>query len=196
MSGRKQFDEAGALDAAMRVFWLKGYSGTSMSDLEAATGLNKSSIYNSFKNKETLYGLCLERFRVEYTRNALALLDEADFDIAIRRFFDALIAGFDNPNCPSGCIASMAALEMGGREDFLGEIISKGLHEMLESLELRLKRAQEERQLSADRNCQSLAAMILAVTRGVIVLNMGTGSAKSGRLAYEELMALLTMKRQ
>src|SRR6187549_3321523 len=34
------------------VFNMKGYAGTSLSDLEKATGLTKGSIYNNFANKD------------------------------------------------------------------------------------------------------------------------------------------------
>ncbi|MEM8645620.1 MAG: helix-turn-helix domain-containing protein, partial [Pseudomonadota bacterium] len=62
MSGRKQFNEDEALEAAMRAFWQRGYEATSLSDLEAATGLNKSSLYNAFESKEALFVRCLERY--------------------------------------------------------------------------------------------------------------------------------------
>ncbi|MCB1719370.1 MAG: helix-turn-helix transcriptional regulator, partial [Candidatus Competibacteraceae bacterium] len=48
-AGRKRaFDKAEALDKAMRVFWENGYSGTSVTDLTAALGINKPSMYAAF----------------------------------------------------------------------------------------------------------------------------------------------------
>ena len=38
MSGKKQFDEMAVLDSAMKVFWQSGFEGTSLAQLEAATG--------------------------------------------------------------------------------------------------------------------------------------------------------------
>ena len=56
MARTKAFDERRALIAAMLVFWEKGYEATSMQDLEQAMGLRRTSIYNAFGNKRSLFG--------------------------------------------------------------------------------------------------------------------------------------------
>lgn len=55
-SGRKKlFDEKTALNAAMNVFWQKGYVGASLTDLTTRMGINKPSMYSAFGNKEALF---------------------------------------------------------------------------------------------------------------------------------------------
>ena len=55
-SGRKKsFDECTALNAAMDVFWQKGYVGASLIDLTTRMGINKPSMYSAFGNKEALF---------------------------------------------------------------------------------------------------------------------------------------------
>ena len=51
-----------ALDGALRVFWLKGYDGASLSDLTKAMGINRPSMYAAFGNKEQLYRKTLDRY--------------------------------------------------------------------------------------------------------------------------------------
>ena len=54
--GRKRaFDKNEALQAAMEVFWQKGYSGASLADLTRGMGINKPSLYSAFGNKEELF---------------------------------------------------------------------------------------------------------------------------------------------
>ena len=58
----REFDYEKALDQAMRVFWEKGYEGTSLPDLTQAMGINRPSLYASFGNKEELYKKALNRY--------------------------------------------------------------------------------------------------------------------------------------
>ena len=56
---------------ATEVFHDKGYNAASMQDLVDATGLNRSSIYNSFVSKLNLYIDCLEAYQYKYQRMSI-----------------------------------------------------------------------------------------------------------------------------
>ena len=51
----RSFDREAALNAAMEVFWTKGYESASISDLTAAMGINPPSLYAAFGDKEKLF---------------------------------------------------------------------------------------------------------------------------------------------
>ncbi|MCY1043686.1 helix-turn-helix domain containing protein [Corallococcus sp. bb12-1] len=55
MARTRAFDETVAVRAALGVFWSRGYEATSLSDLESATGLNRSSLYQAFDSKRALF---------------------------------------------------------------------------------------------------------------------------------------------
>ena len=191
MSGNKQFNTDTAIDSAMTIFKDKGFSGTSLSDLEKATKLNKSSIYNAFGSKDGLYTACLERFRLHYTSQALAKLDHPDFKTAIYDYCDYLVGGFNDDSMDQGCLASLAALEMAAQESVSKESIKKGLDDMLTCLEKRCQLAIEQDQLSHKWQADELAAMIISVNRGAIVLNRGRGDKQAGNAAYRGLLAAI-----
>ena len=74
------FDPDTALEAALRVFWTKGYEGTALSDLTAAMGINRPSIYATFGNKEALFRKVLDRYNAKmtgFTADALQVADGA-----------------------------------------------------------------------------------------------------------------------
>lgn len=68
----REFDEEQALAQVLDVFWVKGFEGTSMSDLVAATKLKKGSLYAAFGDKRAIY------------LKALALYDRIAIDEAVR----------------------------------------------------------------------------------------------------------------
>jgi AcrR family transcriptional regulator len=58
----RAFDADAALDRAMRLFWARGYEGTSLSDLTEALGINRPSLYAAFGNKEALFRKACARY--------------------------------------------------------------------------------------------------------------------------------------
>src|SRR5579864_7912043 len=75
MGRPRGFDEDAALEAAMRVFWEKSYEGATMSDLTEAMGINRSSMYAAFGDKERLFRRAIERYRngpMTFIKEALA----------------------------------------------------------------------------------------------------------------------------
>ena len=66
MARPREFDEDEVLQAALRVFWEKGYEGTSLGDLQEAMGLTKSSLYKAFGGKEALFWRVVERYNHDF----------------------------------------------------------------------------------------------------------------------------------
>jgi AcrR family transcriptional regulator len=63
MGRPKCFDRNEVLDAAIQLFWKKGFADTSLSDLEKATGVNKSGLYSEFKDKDDIFFECVKHYR-------------------------------------------------------------------------------------------------------------------------------------
>lgn len=62
MGRLKAFNRNDVLDSAIQLFWKKGYADTSLSDLEKATGVNKSGLYSEFKDKDDIFLESLRRY--------------------------------------------------------------------------------------------------------------------------------------
>lgn len=55
MPRTREFDEDEVIERATRVFWDLGYDGTTVPDLLQATGLSRSSLYETFGDKRALF---------------------------------------------------------------------------------------------------------------------------------------------
>src|SRR5271154_2908835 len=62
MARPRTFDTDEALEAAMRLFWQRGYEATSMQDLVEALGINRASLYGTFGDKAQLFEAAMKRY--------------------------------------------------------------------------------------------------------------------------------------
>lgn len=58
----REFDPDQVEDAAMKLFWERGFDAVSISDVTAATGVNRRSIYAEFESKEKLFERAFRRY--------------------------------------------------------------------------------------------------------------------------------------
>src|ERR1700720_2464784 len=110
MGRPRGFDTTAALDAAMRVFWEKGYEGATLADLTDAMGINRSSLYASFGDKEALFRIAIAR----YAEGPAAYLKKALQEPPVRAVEEALLRGalelLTDPSHPRGCLSVQGAL--------------------------------------------------------------------------------------
>jgi TetR/AcrR family transcriptional regulator, transcriptional repressor for nem operon len=73
----REFDECEAIERGLGVFWRRGYDGTSIAELVAATGIQRQSLYNAFTDKQGLFRAALTHY-VARVKASLAPLERAD----------------------------------------------------------------------------------------------------------------------
>ncbi|MCK0068113.1 TetR/AcrR family transcriptional regulator [Kordiimonas laminariae] len=102
------FDREQALNAAVTVFWEKGYDGTSMRDLTDAMGINSPSLYSVFGDKQQLFMAAIDHYSQNFGKSPIsAFNDETDIKKAIIAFLETGITEDDStPEHPKGCFIS------------------------------------------------------------------------------------------
>jgi AcrR family transcriptional regulator len=107
------FDPATAQAALMRAFWDKGYEGTSMADIEAATGLAKQSLYRLFGDKRGMYRAALRAYETAEVAAGERLLAETPGPARARvaALFEAVLAAAREGRAARGCFLSNACAE-------------------------------------------------------------------------------------
>jgi AcrR family transcriptional regulator len=104
------FDKEAALEAAMLLFWERGYEGTSMADLTQAMGLSPSSIYAAFGDKHTLFSLAVQRYLGTRAQYATDALQQPTFEKVIRALFHNTVSFLTAPGHPPTCMTLAGAM--------------------------------------------------------------------------------------
>ena len=166
----KRFDENEVLDAAMTLFWERGYRGVSMADLVYELGISRSSLYDTFGQKEDLFRRALIRYdqvhRREWFEGLGAQLDPLD---SIRRAF-AEVAEAPEKTRRFGCLLVNTTIDIPlEHSDFAG-IVHNAFGETQQFFEQQLVLARNRSELAAGVDTASLAAALMALFLGMRVL--------------------------
>jgi AcrR family transcriptional regulator len=172
----RAFDPEAALEAALRVFWKKGYEGTALSDLTAAMGINRPSIYATFGNKEALFRKALDRYSERMTNYTAEALKEPTARAVAERLFVGTADLLSYPGNPKGCLMVQGALACGEEADPIRkELISRRATGEA-ALRERFERAKVEGDLPAGADPADLARYVMAVMHGMSVQSAGGAS--------------------
>ena len=113
----RQFDEEQVLDTLLELFWDEGFEAASMADIAEATGLNKSSLYNTFGSKDELFYRVLERY-IDVRQRILAETLGAEGTLEVLGLFlDLMRMEIDGESGARGCLAVNSSTELGPRDD-------------------------------------------------------------------------------
>ncbi|MFE4256376.1 TetR/AcrR family transcriptional regulator [Streptomyces sp. NPDC056910] len=189
MAGKKQFDVDVALDAAMVQFWRAGYAGTSLDDLSRATGLNRSSIYSSLGDKESLFSRCLDRYAARYgDRYDQALAGASEEPLrAVRAFFEVTLKRIADPDVPDGCLVAQTAMAI----PVLSPDIATRAIEALGLQRARLRTALIAAKLT-DRDADNFAVHIAAVNQSLAVMSRAGASQQQLHTIVDISMSALS----
>jgi len=185
MARKKEFDEDQVLDKAVALFWEKGYGATSANDLVECLGLSRSSLYDTFGDKRSLFLKALQQYRkkvigemISYMNNATNIRDtlEALFEIIIEQDIEA-----ENPK---GCLMVNTAIEFAAYDREIEAIVNLNQRDVEQSLELALERAKHNGQLRASYNPNTLAKFFYNSIRGIRV----AVKSKQDRSALDEIV--------
>lgn len=166
----REFDEGTAVEKAMRAFWANGYEATSTQQLCAATGLNRSSVYNTFASKHALFLRSLRYYTDHMIERYTRLLNEPGPTLdTIRDLFASVIDDECTPDT-RGCFAVNTAAELGGRDPEVTEELHRHAEDIVAALEPRIRAGQEAGELGDHADARALAEYVHATVGGLRVM--------------------------
>jgi AcrR family transcriptional regulator len=181
----RTFDEDRAVDAAMRVFWTTGYEATSTQDLCAATGLGRSSIYNTFTSKRDLFDRALRRYVDRFTATQLEVITDETLPIRerVRRILWTAVE--PDPDVPAGCFVINTIVELGPTEPEIIDLLDRDHEAKLEALTTAIQAAQATGELDPAQDAAGLATYVFTVLAGLRVAARRGAAPDSQRTVIE-----------
>ncbi|MFI8822628.1 TetR/AcrR family transcriptional regulator [Streptomyces sp. NPDC053431] len=193
MARTKEFDPDAALQAALELFWARGYEATTMSDLVAHLGIGRASLYATFGSKHELYLKALERYLETRDPRIMAELSAPGPALPavralVRRF--AAEAGTDGLR-QCGCLVTNSAAELAPHDAAVARRVELSWEQVETLLHSALSRARAQGELPADRDPRALARMLLVLLQGLRVVGKASSDPARVRDAAEQALALL-----
>jgi len=163
----RKFDHADVISKAMRVFWVNGFTQTSIEDLVEGTNVGAQSLYNTFGNKSEIFVESLKLYLSTITQAALARTENTKSAI------DGICSVFPIPSevikldQPLGCLMVMTGLEIAnvGKTD-IGKIIDKQHLYAVAAFKQALKRGQNEGEINQSLNPEKTAKLLTTLLQG------------------------------
>ncbi|MBD3008897.1 TetR/AcrR family transcriptional regulator [Streptomyces sp. 5-10] len=178
MARPRMFDEERALDAAMHTFWEKGYEATSTQDLCEATGLGRSSIYNTFKSKHDLFQRALAHYIDTMTTAQLAVLEDTRHSAVerIRALFAMVIDGETEHRAGGrslGCLTVNTTVELAARDSQAAGMLERDTARRLTVLRAVIEEGRRDGSITSRRDAGALARFINAAIGGMRISSQG-----------------------
>jgi TetR/AcrR family transcriptional repressor of nem operon len=172
VSGRpRSFEPERVLEAAMHVFWIKGYEATGITDLEEATGLGRQSLYGAFGDKRALFARVVDFYFDHVLKPGIVdLLDAPGSARAnLERLFDAWQAAATSPDF-NGCLIGNCQNAVRHDEPEVADMLRRKLKLFEDAFTRTLRRAQHAREVSAEMDVRATARSLLAISEGLSVI--------------------------
>ena len=171
MARTREFDEDQVLDAAMQLFWEKGYEATSLSDLTSRMGIQRPSIYSAFGDKKELFEAALRRYtmsRASEIRNRLQSHSSVKESFSI--FFADVVNEEYAEDLSKGCFCINTMVELAPHDERF-EILTRE-HQMYLAVIFQetIERGIQSGELEVNTDAKSLAQALIVALIGLTVM--------------------------
>lgn len=161
------FDKELVLNQAIAVFHEKGYNATSMQDLVDATGLNRSSIYNSFGNKLSLYLLCLKSYQEKYKVATEELLLKIECPLqSIESIFELYLNDILTDKQHKGCLITNCKSEMANQDSTIQHFLKDIQLNTLALFEDLIDQGQKLKMINTNKSVSEYALYLFSSIQG------------------------------
>lgn len=171
MARNREFDINEALTSAMGLFWLNGYSNTSIDNLLESMDIGKGSFYQAFDNKRDLYLQTLELYKNQSRYFFEEISSNGKGIKRLRNYFISLIDEmYKEDFVQRGCFLCNASIENSGKDNEITEIVSSGYKEVIDKLQEIVEESQTIGEIRKDLKPEDTAHWLFSSSYGLLML--------------------------
>ena len=169
MARAREFDLEKATEAAMKLFWARGYMATSLPHLLETMCIARSSFYATFGTKRKLFIDCLVLFG-DRTLEQL-MLDSQNLPASAlpRAFFESTLIRAPRERVKKGCMLVNSVLELADLDPELNQYAWQKLDAIQAVFEQSFSVAQERAEMSTAQSPKELAQRVMTINLGLRV---------------------------
>jgi len=166
----REFDEKQALEAAMNVFWRKGFDGASCEELLNAMGINSGSMYSAFGDKQDLYDKAFKLYCETVFQQGQERLAAPGSPLEnVKAVFQCMAERMASNEC-KGCFVGNTILEFAEENNEVAEMARNVMQHFQNALEQKLAEAQQTGELPASAQPREIAAFLVSTGQGLNVM--------------------------
>lgn len=167
------FDPDETLLALKALFWAQGYDGTSMQDIEQATGLNKQSLYRQWGDKRRMYLAALQSYAREEMVGGAKLLGGPG---SLREKLEVLFFGAAKEADPRGCFLCNASIDQAQFDPDTRETVQAMMQGLLKAFQTAFGPGREAEAAATQAAYHGLRVMAAAGLPGEVLLRVAQGT--------------------
>jgi TetR/AcrR family transcriptional repressor of nem operon len=188
MARPQEFETTEVLRSAMHVFWSKGYEATSLTDILAATGLSKSSLYATFGDKRELFLAAFDAYRkgrMQYLQRTLNNGQPARQ--SIETFFRQGVAHSQDKTRIYGCMTANEAVELAPHDADIRRLVAEDFQAIEDAFTQAIARGHADSSIASRQEPRVLARFLLVGLQGLQVM----ARAKSDRARMDDAVTVM-----
>lgn len=171
MVRQREFDTDQALEAAMQIFWDKGFEATSLSDLTTAMGIQRPSLYAAFGDKKELFETALRRYTTLHAAQVRSRLQHtSSVKEAFRALFEHIGAEGDVTDARHGCFCINTMVELAPHDPKFAVLTREHQMYLVAIFKETIERGQETGELSNDLDSSALSKSLVVSMIGLTVM--------------------------
>ena len=187
MARTKDFDENEVLGKAIQVFWHKGYNGTSIQDLVDGLGISRSSLYDTYTDKHTLFVKALESYQCNGAGKIQQIIDNTDSaKDTIKKLLEFAGDEMLGDKQQKGCFILNAEVEVAPHDAEVNKLVCQNDQQMEEAFFQVINNGINNGEIKNNKDARALARFIFNALKGMRV----TAKSTKDKAAFDDIIKL------